>query len=82
MCFGFPSGYLSALRQAIETRSVVWKDVNVHGGTTFAMFEWANTRWQLTESYETVNSISLLGALPTEEDLTIALLKGKIKLYN
>jgi len=42
-------------------------------------FVFANGSWEMTEIYESISSITLLGGVLDEVELTAAIIKGKIE---
>lgn len=78
-CEGFPRSYLPALMKAVDHELVRWGKTKLYLDAGSGEFEWAGATWELHEMRETVWKIELLNGNPSKEDLTVAVLKGKIK---
>ena len=78
-CSGFPDKFLPAIKTAIDQDMVEWRKVTMFAEACAAPFKWAGCEWELDESSEIVWRISLIKGKPTSEDLTIAILQGKIE---
>jgi len=78
-CIGFPKTFLPAIRKAIENDMVKWGRVSMFAESAAGDFEWVGCRWILYEQSETVYCIRLDYGSVTAEDLTAAMIKGKIE---
>lgn len=78
-CIDFPEKYFPAIKQAIDNEMVTWGKSTLFMYLGTAEFEWAGCTWELEEEQECVISIRLVKGKPREEDLTAAMLKGKIE---
>lgn len=78
-CVGFPKKWLPVIADAVNNQQVKWgkSDLFIDIGT--ARFEWAGCTWEMSEMRECVYTVSLIEGKPTEEDLTAAVLRGKIE---
>lgn len=74
-CIGFSDRYLSTIMMAIDNKMVKWGKSDLFMGHGSALFEWADSTWELTEMNECVISIELLEGTPTDADLTAAVLR-------
>jgi hypothetical protein len=78
-CIGFPEKYLPAIMNAVDNKIVKWGKSDLFMSMGTAQFDWVDCTWELTEMQECVESIQLIKGKPTDEDLTAAVLKGKIE---
>ena len=78
-CFGFPESFLPSIKQAIDRKMVKWGKSSLFISAGSAEFEWAGCTWEMEEMQECVTHIKLLKGTPIGEDLTAAVLKGKIE---
>lgn len=77
--YNFPEEWLPAVWGAIERKEVIWGQDSLVGAAGSTKFMWANALWQYDEIFERPISITLISGTPTLEDLTVAVLKGKIE---
>jgi hypothetical protein len=78
-CSGFPDSYLPSIKRAVDNKMVKWGESSLFMALGSAQFEWAGCTWEITEMQECVTCIHLIKGKPTAEDLTAAVLKGKIE---
>jgi len=78
-CIGFPETYLQAIMNAVDNQMVVWGKNDLFMSMGTAQFDWAGCTWEMTEMQECVTAIQLVKGKPIAEDLTAAMLKGKIE---
>lgn len=78
-CIGFPNTWLPAIMLAVDNKQVVWGKSSLFCQAGSAEFKWAGCTWVMEEMQECVTSIQLIKGKPVEEDLTAAVLKGKIE---
>lgn len=78
-CIGFSEDLLPIIKHAVENKIVTWGTSSLFMYSGMAEFFWADCTWKLEEEQECVISIELLQGNPTMEDLTVAMLKGKIE---
>jgi hypothetical protein len=79
-CTGFSKELLPALRQALDGRMVIWGRSSGFAGAFSTEFTFAGCSWVLNEMNEYVEGFRLVSGNPTPEDLTVALLTGKIEV--
>jgi hypothetical protein len=75
----FPKEWLPAVWGAIQRQEVKWGKDSLIGGAGLTEFEWASAHWNYEEIFERPMSITLISGTPDAEDLTVAVLKGKIE---
>jgi len=78
-CIGFDERLLPILQKAVDRKFVVWGKVSVFMNVCLAQFTWAGCLWEMTERQECVISVKLIRGQPNDEDLTAAMLIGKIE---
>lgn len=78
-CIGFDRKYLPVIQQALDGKMVVWGRSHGFAEAISVEFSFAGCNWQLDEVSEYLTGIRLLEGKLTEEDLTAAILKGKIE---
>ena len=64
---------------AVDNELVKWEESRLYVSQGTYCFRWANCSWEMIEMNEMVCSIELIKGKPTEQDLTFAMLKGKIE---
>lgn len=75
----FPKEWLPAVWGAIKRQEIVWGKDSLIGGASSTEFKWANATWRYEELFERPMTIELVSGKPSDEDLTVAVLKGKIE---
>jgi len=75
----FPDEWLPAVWGAIQRQEVKWGKDSLIGAGGSTEFEWASAQWRYEEIFERPMWITLIGGTPDAQDLTAAILKGKIE---
>jgi len=75
----FPKEWLPAVWGAIQRQEIKWGKDSLIGAAGSTQFEWANAQWRYEELFERPMSITLISGKPDAQDLTAAVLKGKIE---
>ena len=79
-CEGFPRVLLSSIIFAIKNADVEWEvGSDIMGDRVIGRFAWYGCVWELEEVSEIVCRIQLISGSLDNEDLTVAILKGKIE---
>lgn len=78
-CDGFSKEYLPIIKQALDGDMIVWGRSSGFCEAFTTYFSFAGCEWSIDEMSERVESIRLISGEFTEEDLTAAVLKGKIE---
>jgi len=76
----FPKEWLPIVWGAILRQEVQWGKDSLIGAGGSTEFEWATAQWRYEELFERPISITLISGKPDAEDLTAAVLKGKIEI--
>jgi hypothetical protein len=79
VCYDFPRSILPIIKMAIDQEMIVWGKCDLFMSYGTGQFTFADCLWELAEMNELVTSIRLLKGNPNSEDLTAAVLKGKIE---
>ena len=78
-CEGFSRALLPAIKDAVESRQVVWtRDPSLFAESCHGWFSWAGCEWMLAEITELVVAIEHISGDLNSEDLTVAVLACKI----
>jgi hypothetical protein len=72
----FPKKFLPHVQYAIDNKQIKWGDVSMWASSCIAKFEWADCKWVMYESFETVYRIELRSGKLDSVDLTAAVLRG------
>ena len=78
-CIGFPEAWLPAIMSAVDNQMVKWGKNDLFMDLGTAQFDWAGCTWEMSEMRECVGALQLVKGKPCSEDLTAAVLKGKIE---
>jgi hypothetical protein len=78
-CIGFDSKHLPVLKQALALDIIEWGKCDLFMDLGTARFTFAGCKWKFTEMAELIDTFELVKGTITEEDLTAAVLKGKIE---
>lgn len=78
-CTGFDKKYLPVLKHAIDNDLIKWGECKLFIDLGTGEFTFAGCRWEMTEWSETITDIRLISGKIKEQDLTAAMLKGKLE---